>query len=1408
MFTKRSHWRFIHSNRQTARLRIEQLECRATPTIISLAPSADNTLFEDANGNLSDGAGPHIFVGKTNQAAGLSIRRGLMKFDLSAIPSGSTINSATLTLKVTKVPLGAVAENIVVHLAQADWGEGTSDSSQGGTGAGEGDGIQATTGDATWKYTFWNTQTWTNLGGDFSSTASATTNVSGVGSYQWTGLAADVQQWLDTPANNFGWLLAGDESTNKTAKEIASRQNSNPSDRPTLQIDYTPPPPDLTITKTHTGNFKQGDPSDNYSIKVSNSGTGSTTGQVTVSDVLPIGLSPTADDNGTVNGWNISFVGQTITATRSDVLSSGATYPDLIVKVKVADDAPASVINTATVAGGGETNTGNDNSDDPTTIDPVADLTISKSHLGDFTQGESGDLYTITVNNISPGATTGTVTVTDALPTGLSPNADDVGTINGWTVNFIGQTITATRTDLLAGNASYPPLIVSVDVAPDAPSSVINTATVAGGGEFITNNDSANDATNIQPYNQPNQPPVNALPGSYSTNEDTAVALGGISVADVDSFNGAEKVTFSVNSGSITLNTSVTGGITAGEINGNGTGNVVVTARLAAINKTLADAAGLIFTPAQDQNGNVALTMTTDDQGHTGAGGPQSDADNSTVSVAAANDAPINTLPASGSTNADTPLALTGISIADVDAGSAVVSIVLNATHGELTLNTGIAAGISTSDVVGNGSSLVTVVSTLAKINVTLADANGLTFTPDAGFAGTATLTLVSNDLGNTGAGGPKADTDTESISVDRVVDHFTMDIPPSATGGVPITVNVTARNQAGAIVTNYGGSVNLSVTDTQAVMPTQATFVNGIATFDATLKTAGMQTITATDSVVSSISVQGSVLIAPASPARLVFNPQPGSVLVNAPFPATIRIEAIDAFGNLVTSDSGDVVTIRLQNNAVGAKLTGTATVKLENGQAAFPTLLISKPGPGFTLAASAPGLPLAFSNSFDVVPVARFNVTTTTTSITAGNAFNVTVQAVDAKGQMLSNYAGTVHFASNDLQAVLPADATLTNGQGTFSFTFKTSGSRKVSVNDLSKSSVAGTFKKPVQVTPANVVGLLVTGSQFALAGGKQSVTVAAIDAFGNVNPGYAGTVTLSSSDLAASLPGPHAFTPKDAGQHNFKVTFNTIGLQSLIAGDGSLNANLANIVVGTATPTVLTQPDPGNSATTALVVIGTSAVDVISVSPANAAGTDVTVSINGLPKGTFSPSGHVLVYGLGGNDSILVQSGTGPLSGVRVSGPIVIDAGAGKDIVDASGAVGDVIVVGGDGNDNITGSSGRDIVIGGRGADSLRGGAGDDILLSGLTSFDGNLTALFGLITEWSDSGTDFVTRIQHLTGSQPGGANGAFFLNALTVQKDTSLNQLFGGTENDWFLLNGGKKPDRIADLADGEFITEL
>ena len=121
---------------------------------------------------------------------------------------------------------------------------------------------------------------------------------------------------------------------------------------------------------------------------------------------------------------------------------------------------------------------------------PVPDLTITSSHTGNFTQSQTGATYTLTVSNGGTAATSGTVTVSDTIPAGLTATGMS-GT--GWTCSGTS----CNRSDALAANGSYPAITVTVTVAANAASSVTNTATVSGGGETNTANDTASDVTTI-----------------------------------------------------------------------------------------------------------------------------------------------------------------------------------------------------------------------------------------------------------------------------------------------------------------------------------------------------------------------------------------------------------------------------------------------------------------------------------------------------------------------------------------------------------------------------------------------------------------------------------------------------------------------------------------------------------------------------------------------------------------------------------------------------------------------------------------------------------------------------------------------------------------------------------------------
>jgi hypothetical protein len=215
---------------------------RASGDTAQLIPSKDNTLYESATGSVSNGAGPTLYAGKTGQNNSYLLRRAVLAFDLASIPAGSTVTDASLKVQVTRTN-GALAETFTLHPLTANWGEGTSNA-----GAPGGGGTLSQTNDATWIHRFYNTSTWAAAGGDFLSTASASQSLAGAGSYTFSspGLAADVQDWLEDPADNFGWILRGNEALadgTLGAKEFASSEHATTSIRPTLTVTYIVPEP-------------------------------------------------------------------------------------------------------------------------------------------------------------------------------------------------------------------------------------------------------------------------------------------------------------------------------------------------------------------------------------------------------------------------------------------------------------------------------------------------------------------------------------------------------------------------------------------------------------------------------------------------------------------------------------------------------------------------------------------------------------------------------------------------------------------------------------------------------------------------------------------------------------------------------------------------------------------------------------------------------------------------------------------------------------------------------------------------------------------------------------------------------------------------------------------------------------
>jgi titin len=197
---------------------------------------------------------------------------------------------------------------------------------------------------------------------------------------------------------------------------------------------------------------------------------------------------------------------------------------------------------------------------------------------------------------------------------------------------------------------------------------------------------------------------------------------------------------------------------------------------------------------------------------------------------------------------------------------------------------------------------------------------------------------------------------------------------------------------------------------------------------------------------------------------------------------------------------------------------------------------------------------------------PPTHFTLSTPTTA-TAGKSISVTVTALDSLGVRVTAYTGSVHFTSSDTSATLPTNYTFAGtdlGLHTFSgVILRKAGTTGITVSDTVASSVSG--KATVKVSAGATTHFTLTASTSnPTAGTVFSITVTALDAFGNVAKGYRGTVHFTSTDPSATLPADYPFKSTDKGIHTFSVTLRTTGSQTITATDTSKSSITGSVTV----------------------------------------------------------------------------------------------------------------------------------------------------------------------------------------------------------------------------------------------------
>lgn len=771
----------------------------------------------------------------------------------------------------------------------------------------------------------------------------------------------------------------------------------------------------------------------------------------------------------------------------------------------------------------------------------IVQLTLTVSNLAD---GSSeilrADGTDITLTNGTSG-TSGTTAGNT-----LSYSVSVTGSIAAVTLSKAGGMSTATATTVVDG--------LSYRNSSDAPTTASRVATLTGITDSGGTGNGGLDTTILSiaatiGISAINDAPAITAPGSISVTEDVTTALTGISFSDVDAGSSSVTITLSVGSGSIVA--AGGGGVTVGGT----TSALTLTGSIANINTFIA-ASNVSFLTASNATSNVTLTVGIDDGGNTGSGGAQTASTYVTLSVTAVNDAPVNSMPGAQSLNQDASLTFSSgggnlINVSDVDIGGGLEQVTLTATNGTITLSG--TTGLSFSVGSGTTDATMTFAGTIANINTAL---SGMIFTPTAGYNGSATLQITTNDQGNTGSGGAKTDTDTINITVNPInpvvvnvssttangtykfgdslalTITFDMAVTVNTGGGTPTLLLETGSVDRAATYTSGSGTNTLTFTytvqggDISADLDYQSTaalVLNG-----ATIRDAGSLDAVLTLPVVggaNSIAGQKALVVDGATAAPVLATPATGSTdnvsfeinftLPEAALAGSVKLTFIRTGG---TVDAGSPHVVTLAN---GFASTGVHAASLNAANFAGDSNVASVSGGAALVDGAIYTATLSYQDA-----IGNTAASASSTSVTYDNATIAPVLTTPA-----ANGTDNATFA---IDFTLPEAAT--SGSVLLTFT-RTGGATDASsphvltlTNSFASAGVhAATLNAANFATDTSVASL--TGGATLADGTIYTVTISYQDAIGNM-AATASNLAVTYDNSVANPPAPNLNTGSDSG------------------------------------------------------------------------------------------------------------------------------------------------------------------------------------------------------------------------------------------------------------------------------------
>ena len=580
-------------------------------------------------------------------------------------------------------------------------------------------------------------------------------------------------------------------------------------------------------------------------------------------------------------------------------------------------------------------------------------------------------------------------------------------------------------------------------------------------------------------------------------------------------------------------------------------------------------------------------------------------------------------------------------------AGVAIApAVVVHALDGSNNIATGFSGGITVA--IGNNAGGGTL-------------SGSTVITASAGIATFSTLNINKTGDGYTlaaSAGGVLGATSTGFKITPAAATHLVFgQQPSSAVAGASIAPAVTVQaldafdnidtaHTANIVMTigNNAGGGTLSGTASVAA-------VNGVSTFsDLSINKSGLgYTLHATSGLLVD-ATSSSFDISAAALSQLVFTGQPVNTTAGATITPNILVAGQDAFGNTVTTFTGNV-DIAIGTNPGGGALTGTTTVSAIGGIATFSNLSIDKAGSGYILTASAAGASNGSSNAFDITAGTATKLAFTSqpaVSTTAGTSISppLTIAAQDDQGNTDPTFTGNIDVAIGT-NGGTPTPGTLSGtttiaavaGVATFSNLSIDKSGPGYTLNATS-GGLTGTTSNAFAIAAGAATKLAFTVQPVTTTAGVAipALSVNAQDGLGNTDPTYTASVgvaiTGGTGKAGAVLSGTtaHAAVAGVAGFAGLSIDSASTGY-TLTATSGGLTAGVSAafaINAGAVTQLIFTVP-PSNAAAGATITPNVTLVAKDAIGNINTGYTStVTLTLPVNPGGSTPSNASVAAVG----------------------------------------------------------------------------------------------------------------------------------------------------------------------------------